>query len=64
MLREMPFLAGMSPWILMDFHSPRRYLTGIQDDRNRKGLVSDQGQKKQAFFVLQRFYRELAAGPK
>ena len=63
MLREIPSLAGMSPWILMDFHSPRRFLPGIQDDRNRKGLVSDQGQKKLAFFVLQRFYRRLAAAP-
>jgi beta-glucuronidase len=63
MLRGMPFLAGVSPWILMDFHSPRRFLAGIQDDRNRKGLVSDRGQKKLAFFVLQRFYRELAARP-
>lgn len=63
MLREIPSLAGMSPWILMDFRSPRRFLPGIQDGRNRKGLVSDQGQKKLAFFVLQRFYRRLAAAP-
>jgi beta-glucuronidase len=41
----------------MDFHSPRRLLAGVQDYRNRKGLVSDQGQRKQAFHVLQKFYR-------
>lgn len=60
MLRRIPFLAGMSPWLLMDFRSPRRLLPGIQDYHNRKGLISDRGQRKQAFYVLQLFYRELA----
>jgi beta-glucuronidase len=60
MLGRMPQLAGMSPWILMDFHSPRRPLPGIQDYFNRKGLISDRGQKKQAFYILQKFYREKA----
>ncbi|MGC1913554.1 MAG: glycoside hydrolase family 2 TIM barrel-domain containing protein [Candidatus Acidiferrales bacterium] len=59
MLKRIPSLAGMSPWVLMDFHSPRRFLPGVQDYRNRKGLISDQGERKQAFFVLQRFYREM-----
>jgi beta-glucuronidase len=58
MLRGIDFLAGLSPWILMDFRSARRHLRRIQADFNRKGLISDQGQKKQAFFVLQDFYRE------
>jgi beta-glucuronidase len=61
MLRRIPFLAGTSPWILKDFRSPRRPLPGVQDYFNRKGLVSDRGERKQAFYVLQRFYRELAA---
>jgi len=60
MLSRMPQLAGMSPWILMDFHSPRRPLPGIQDYFNRKGLISDRGQKKQAFYILQKFYRQKA----
>ncbi len=58
MLQNIPSLAGMSPWLLMDFRSPRRPLIGIQDYYNRKGLISDRGQRKQAFFVLQTFYRE------
>jgi beta-glucuronidase len=49
MLRKIPSLAGMSPWVLMDFHSPRRPLTGVQDFYNRKGLISDRGQLKQNF---------------
>jgi len=60
MLEHMPQLAGMTPWILMDFRSPRRALAGIQDYYNRKGLISDRGQRKQAFRVLEKFYREKA----
>jgi beta-glucuronidase len=59
MLRKVPSLAGMSPWVLMDFRSPVRLLPGVQDMYNRKGLVSDQGQRKEAFYILQKFYREL-----
>ena len=59
MLKKIPSLAGMSPWVLMDFHSPRRLLAGTQDYYNRKGLFSNSGQKKQAFYVLQKFYREM-----
>ena len=43
MLKKIPSLAGMSPWVLMDFHSPRRLLPGTQDYYNRKGLVSNHG---------------------
>jgi beta-glucuronidase len=59
MLKKIPFLRGTSPWILMDFRSPRRLLPGIQDYFNRKGLVSDRGEKKQAFFILREFYQSL-----
>jgi len=48
--------AGTSPWILMDFRSPRRQLPYIQDFFNRKGLVSEKGVKKAAFYVLKDFY--------
>lgn len=56
MLKRIPFLRGTSPWILMDFRSPRRPLAGIQDYFNRKGLISERGQKKAAFYVMQEFY--------
>ena len=62
MLNRIPQLRGLSPWILMDFRSPRRLLPEIQDNFNRKGLVSDQGQKKHAFYVLQKAYREQTIG--
>ena len=61
MLDRIPFLRGTSPWILMDFRSPRRLLPGIQDYYNRKGLVSDQGEKKKAFYILKNWYEQKAA---
>jgi beta-glucuronidase len=62
MLNRIPQLRGMSPWVLMDFRSPNRVLPGIQDEFNRKGLISDQGQKKLAFYVLQKAYKEQTIG--
>ena len=62
MLNRIPQLRGMSPWVLMDFRSPVRPLPGIQDGFNRKGLVSNKGEKKQAFFVLQKAYRDGSIG--
>jgi beta-glucuronidase len=59
MLKRMPGLAGVTPWILKDFRSPRRQLRNIQDDFNRKGLVSDKGQKKKAFFIMKKWYEEI-----
>lgn len=56
MFSKMPFLAGMTPWVLVDFRSPVRKLPGVQDDFNRKGLISDQGEKKAAFKVLREYY--------
>ena len=56
MLDRMPGLAGTTPWVLKDFRSPRRLLVGIQDDFNRKGLVSDQGYRKPAFFIMKEWY--------
>ncbi len=51
--------AGMSPWILKDFRTPMRVLPGIQDGYNRKGLVSEEGEKKLAFETLRSFYATL-----
>lgn len=59
MIEKIPNIRGMSPWILSDFRSPRRVLPGIQDGFNRKGLISDKGIKKKAFFTLQDFYERI-----
>jgi beta-glucuronidase len=57
MLAKIPQWRGTTPWILVDFRSPRRPLPNIQDGWNRKGLIGENGVKKQAFFVLRDFYR-------
>jgi beta-glucuronidase len=56
MLEKVDGWAGVSPWILMDFRSPRRLHDLYQQDFNRKGLLSEKGEKKQAFNVLKNFY--------
>lgn len=59
-LREISYVKGMTPWILYDFRCPRR-TSMLQKYYNRKGLCSaDKKYKKPAFYVLQKFYRELA----
>ena len=61
MLENSEFVQGMSPWILKDFKSAMRNLNGVQDIYNRKGLISETGQKKQAFYVLRDHYAAKAA---
>jgi beta-glucuronidase len=61
MAEKVPFLRGMSPWILKDFRSPRRQHPVHQQGWNRKGLISETGQRKQAFRVLADHYRRLSA---
>ncbi|HEY5407494.1 MAG TPA: glycoside hydrolase family 2 TIM barrel-domain containing protein [Ginsengibacter sp.] len=52
-------LRGTTPWILVDFRSPKRLNPTYQDYWNRKGLISETGQKKKAFYVLKAFYDEM-----
>jgi len=61
MLQRIPFLQGMAAWILMDFRCPRRFLSGVQDYYNRKGLFSERGEKKLAYYVLRDFYHSAVA---
>ena len=56
MLDNIYGLAGTTPWILKDFRSPRRVLPDIQDYYNMKGLFSDKGEKKKAFYILKAWY--------
>ncbi len=56
LLSAIPGLRGMTPWILADFRSPRRHHPVYQDFWNRKGLISDSGKKKKAFFTLKEYY--------
>lgn len=64
MVQKMPNIAGLTPWVLMDFRSPLRMLPGIQDYHNRKGVISNRGQRKLAFYTLQKFYSDMASEAK
>lgn len=59
MMKNISFLRGTTPWILKDFRSPKRPLPNVQDYWNRKGLISNRGIKKQAFFVMKDFYQQI-----
>ena len=56
MLSNNPQIQGISPWVLKDFRAMLRPLPGIQDFYNRKGLIDESGNKKEAFKVLADFY--------
>lgn len=51
-------LAGISPWVLFDFRSPYRFQPLNQNGWNRKGLVSDQGFRKKAWYIMNDFYNK------
>jgi beta-glucuronidase len=60
MLKRMPDnFAGISPWILVDFRSPRRNHPVYQEGWNNKGLFDQQGNKKKAFYILRNYYAEM-----
>ena len=58
MFENIPNLVGVSPWVLFDFRSPFRFHPTNQDGWNRKGLVSDQGQRKKAWYVMHDYYHQ------
>lgn len=59
-LGRIPYVKGMTPWILHDFNCPRR-TSYIQNYYNTKGLVSaDRQYRKPAFHVLRKFYDSLS----
>ncbi|PYT71802.1 MAG: hypothetical protein DMG39_11965 [Acidobacteria bacterium] len=45
-MRKVSFIRRIAPWILKDFRSPRRQLASVQDGFNRKGLISNNGEKR------------------
>lgn len=58
MFDKIPNLAGVSPWILFDFRSPFRFHPVNQEGWNRKGLVSDKGMRKQAWYIIHDYYNK------
>ncbi len=56
MFGNIPNLAGVSPWVLFDFLSPYRQHPVNQSWFNRKGLLSDKGKKKKAWYIMREYY--------
>ncbi len=56
MFENITNLCGISPWVLFDFRSPTRLHSTNQEGWNRKGLISDQGQRKEAWYIMHDYY--------
>ncbi len=54
---NIPNLRGTAPWILFDFRSPRRAHAMYQQGWNRKGLLSPEGNRKQAWYIMRDYYK-------
>jgi len=57
MFKNIPFLRGICPWILADFRTPFRMHAQFQEGWNRKGLLSDKGFKKKAWYIISDYYK-------
>jgi len=56
MFQHVPNLAGLCPWILVDFRSLSRLQPVYQKGWNRKGLLSNRGEKKKAWYIMKKYY--------
>lgn len=56
MFSTAPNLSGLCPWILADFRSLSRLHPVYQNGWNRKGLLSDRGDKKKAWYIMNKYY--------
>ncbi len=57
MFRANPQLRGVCPWVLADFRSPTRMHSKYQNGWNRKGLLSEHGEKKKAWYVIRDYFK-------
>jgi beta-glucuronidase len=59
MFSTIPNLSGVCPWILADFRSLGRMQPVYQKGWNRKGLLSDRGDKKKAWYIMKTYYERI-----
>jgi len=57
MFATIPDLVGVCPWILFDYRSLGRMHPVYQKGYNRKGLISDNGEKKKAWYIMHDYYK-------
>lgn len=58
MFKTVPNLVGVCPWILFDYKSLGRMNQLYQNGYNRKGLLSENGEKKKAWYVMEDYFNE------
>ncbi|MBV5281346.1 MAG: glycoside hydrolase family 2 [Paludibacter sp.] len=58
MFKNIPNLSGVCPWLLFDYRSIGR-MHPLQNGYNRKGLISEKGEKKKAWHVMQKYFNSL-----
>ncbi len=58
MFRTIPNLCGVCPWLLFDYRSLSRMNQLYQNGYNRKGLISENGEKKKSWYIMQKYFRE------
>ncbi|MCF7220819.1 glycoside hydrolase family 2 protein [Marilutibacter chinensis] len=63
MIERLPFVQGTLPWVLSDFRSPVR-MHPYQQGFNRKGLLSESGERKLAWEVVADAYRSDSTAPR
>ncbi|UUF12479.1 MULTISPECIES: glycoside hydrolase family 2 protein [Flavobacterium] len=57
MFNTIPNLSGVCPWILYDYRSLGRMHPVYQKGYNRKGLISENGDKKKAWYIMSEYYK-------
>ena len=57
MFNTIPNLCGVCPWILFDYRSLGRMNQLYQNGYNRKGLISEKGEKKKAWYIMNKYYK-------
>jgi beta-glucuronidase len=59
MFGVIPNLSGVCSWLLVDYRSLVRMHPVYQRGWNRKGLLSEQGKKKKAWYILKSYYSNI-----
>jgi beta-glucuronidase len=56
MFDHVPNLIGVCPWLLVDYRSPGRMHPVYQKGYNRKGLLSEKGERKKAWYTMKAYF--------
>jgi Beta-galactosidase/beta-glucuronidase len=58
MFHNIPNLCGVCPWLLFDYRSLGRMNQMYQNGYNRKGLLSEKGEKKKAWYIMNEYFKK------